>query len=518
MAGLEDTSNFISDDTMAGLPSVIHSEEDDNSINNTGHDMFETTMIPTFTSTQLATPSDEEVNILQQHDTFTQLPTKAQVCIDGCKHRSGKAKGIGPVQCHLCQHWLHPPCVGERDKDIVNLWTCPTCRNVPDMIIAMSTMMKSIQKENRQLRKLVSDSFSNINEKLDQQSRQGSQKDANTQLVVSSLNTRTQELTASAKEVADLRVKVTELTNQLTAHSWREFRSQNKSVLVGSSMIKDISSSRLHNTDVVCVPGGKINDIKDKVMKLSSDVTHDKAVLVVGGNDCDPLDPSDIKTPAAIIDDYRSLVTVAKTKAQEVIVSSVVPRMKSIDIQNRIDDVNAGLQVMCGEERVSFIDNRKSFHLGDGSINDGYYQRDGVHLTGKATNKLAKNLQLKLRDGFHSVCNTPRPGKAPQSDSDPSVIDANDDGDRVSDKDHTFWSYAKRKAGNHSHSQKSQRTSRANHRDRDDSKSPDSRHNNDTRCFNCHETNHTIKTCRHERPVVCHTCGTEGHKAKHHTQ
>ena len=73
MAGLEDTSNFISDDTMAGLPSVIHSEEDDNSINNTGHDMFETTMIPTFTSTQLATPSDEEVNILQQHDTFTQL-------------------------------------------------------------------------------------------------------------------------------------------------------------------------------------------------------------------------------------------------------------------------------------------------------------------------------------------------------------------------------------------------------------------------------------------------------------
>ena len=47
MAGLEDTINFISDDTMAGLPSVIHSDENDNSINNTGHDMFETTMIPT---------------------------------------------------------------------------------------------------------------------------------------------------------------------------------------------------------------------------------------------------------------------------------------------------------------------------------------------------------------------------------------------------------------------------------------------------------------------------------------
>ena len=167
--------------------------------------------------------------------------------------------------------------------------------------------------------------------------------------------------------------------------------------------------------DVVCVLGGKISNVKPALCDLS-DVTHDKWILVVGGNDCDTRDANDIKTASAIIDDYRTLVSVAKTKAERVIVSTVVPRLKSLEVRTRIDDVNAGLQVMCGDEDVTFVDNTNSFHLGDGSINDGYYEQDGTHLITKATNKLLYNLQMKRKDGISSASNHHRHQKSLSSD------------------------------------------------------------------------------------------------------
>ena len=36
------------------------------------------------------------------------------------------------------------------------------------------------------------------------------------------------------------------------------------------------------------------------------------------------------------------------------------------------------------------------------------------------------------------------------------------------------------------------------------------------RCYYCYERNHTVKTCRFSEPIQCFTCGSNGHKAKHH--
>ena len=46
-------------------------------------------------------------------------------------------------------------------------------------------------------------------------------------------------------------------------------------------------------------------------------------------------------------------------------------RMKPENIKGTIDAVNAGLQGLCEDEDVSFVNNDPSFHLADGSINDG---------------------------------------------------------------------------------------------------------------------------------------------------
>ena len=43
-------------------------------------------------------------------------------CVQNCLH-SGKSSNE-LIQCHLCQSWIHPECVGEDGKDIVGIWAC----------------------------------------------------------------------------------------------------------------------------------------------------------------------------------------------------------------------------------------------------------------------------------------------------------------------------------------------------------------------------------------------------------
>ncbi len=496
---------------MANLPSQLLSGHGDNSfLDDTGRDLFDSTVIvPTMASTQQTTSNDDQGTRIQQQAFIK----KAKLCIEGCKHADGKGRGIGPVQCHLCQHWLHPPCIGENDKEIVNTWTCPACRKLPDMMTYLVAMVISIQKESRLIKTQVTESFSDIQNKLDIHCQQCTRKDDTINRITNALDAQTKELITSTNERADLRKKVTELTIKLNSQTWRQFRSQPKSVVIGSSVIRDISQSRLQNTDVICISGGKISNIKDKVNQLSSDVTREQAILVVGGNDCDPRESGDSRTASDIIEDYRTLVTATKTKAEQVTVSSILPRLKSAEVKTKIDDVNAGLQVMCGEESVNFVDNRNSFHLGDGTVNDGYFVNDGVHLNTKATNKLVQNLQLKLKDGLQSACNPQRQSKTHKHDTSP--ITSDDEHNNV-DTDQMFWSYAKRKVTprrnitQHTINRDKQRKSQNTNRRHSDS-------HQDVRCFNCYEENHTANTCRHERPVICHECGEEGHKTKHHS-
>ena len=101
---------------------------------------------------------------------------------------------------------------------------------------------------------------------------------------------------------------------------------------------------------------------------------------------------------------------------------------------------------MCTEEDATFIDNTPSFHLADGNVNDGYYLNDRIHLTHKATDKLALNLKLNIKKGCKSVCDSQpnrRPKEAPKEQSITQVNQTMTDNDV--DLSHSFWSRAARK-------------------------------------------------------------------------
>ncbi len=220
-------------------------------------------------------------------------------------------------------------------------------------------------------------------------------------------------------------------------------------------------------------------------------------------------------------------------------------------LSDKIDSVNAGLQVLCQEETVTFKDNNPSFHLADGTINDGYLLADGVHLTRTATDKLAKNLGLNIKSGNKTVCKD-RYLKPKQQNNQQIQRHDNRRQDSSSDGEdewsHPFWRNTRKKANNYTSREtaplSNPRTSRHDTRSsrRDGStgsthysqsaphtnsshytnsyssqRSSDNDHANQTRCYNCYESNHVVNSCKHDRPIRCNTCGMEGHKAKHHT-
>ena len=280
---------------------------------------------------------------------------------------------------------------------------------------------------------------------------------------------------ALRSEIITLKEKVANLT-------WRTFRQPNQpsSLLIGSGLIRDDNSATLVDTEVVCLPGGKLAGIATKISELSSG--YYSITVVAGGNDCDT-SPS---TPSlTVIDAFASVIDAAKMKASTMTVPSVCPRLKTADTTNTIDAVNAGLVTLCADKDVIFSDSTPSFKLGDGSVNDGYLHRDGVHLMHAVVSSLAKNLRVNIRNDASGACSGerrpqhqhPHPPTAPSHGGDAEL---------------TTVRRQRRPAASARQVSGATRAS----------------------CYFCGEEGHSKDNCRHGRPIECHTCHRPGHKSK----
>ena len=215
---------------------------------------------------------------------------------------------------------IHLICVGKKDDDIINIWSCPSCRTMPTTVNNIMNILKKIQDDNDKLQ-------TTFTTRLDAMQDLLNQRDSNVQKLTDIISVKTSDHNAIT-EITSLRIKVSELNSKLNEATWSNFRSQQKdrSLLVGSSIIRDINEKNLDNTEVICLRGGHINDVKNAVTDKATEAAYDRVVLVAGGNDCAPRDTSTDVLPSSIVDEYRSLVRVSKSKAKSVTVSSVCPR------------------------------------------------------------------------------------------------------------------------------------------------------------------------------------------------
>ena len=105
--------------------------------------------------------------------------------------------------------------------------------------------------------------------------------------LTASLKTKSDECEKLMVENRELRTTLTEQTQRINSQAWTAFqkKTEPKTLLLGSSLIRDIDSTKLVNTDVTCIRGGKIKDFVAKVEACDNE--YDRTVLVLGGNDCD---------------------------------------------------------------------------------------------------------------------------------------------------------------------------------------------------------------------------------------
>ena len=210
-------------------------------------------------------------------------------------------------------------------------------------------------------------------------------------------------------------------------------------ILIGSSIIRDIAEEKLVATKCICKRGGVVKDLQEVLDDLPTDTPLSRIILVGGGNDCDT-DGDDLDV-SGIIAQYKDLVACAKTRASNVTICSVCPRIKSDTVSQRIESLNAGLKGIASDLEVDFLDNNPIFYLQDGTLNDGYLLADGVHLSRPATNRLVTNMQLALRQGVTSAHSDHRRRNADQDS--PAHTHVTENGDSYS---HPFWRKSHQKA------------------------------------------------------------------------
>jgi len=299
------------------------------------------------------------------------------------------------------------------------------------------------------------------------------------------------------KENTEWRRVISEMSQNISNLSWKSFQQPSKSVLIGSSLIRDIDANKLVDTSVVCKPGAKIKDIHNIVTNELDTEGIKSLTIVVGGNDCDSIPP----IPAdKIVETYSNMIDDAKSKARSVIVSSVCPRLKSPEVIDKITAVNAGLQVVCETKGVTFADSTSSFYLQDGSINDGYLLQDGVHLTHRATNKLAQHLNVHIKDRRLGVCSQKQHKNKEQNNTTRNSTPPTSAPTNVTPaptNNNNAWTTVK--------GRQTQRTERTTQQER---------HTEQAYCFFCGEQGHSTDTCRHGKKIECNTCHRVGHKAR----
>ena len=296
-------------------------------------------------------------------------------------------------------------------------------------------------------------------------------------------------------QLTELQSENTRLIVEKNRNKWEKFRNQpsgQRTILVGSSEIRDIDQNKLLNTDVKCLPGAKVSDLTKEVSLLPTD-KYCNIVLVGGGNDC-----SNTKDATSVVNSFKDVISAAKLKAASVTVASVCPRGDP-EVQSCSDNVNAAVQGMCTDLACTFCDTTDMLKLTDGTINEGFYLDDLVHLTFKGQNKVAKKLELipAQSDAPYNVVSNQRNrsktlrGKAPvQNQPDRRYTREASDPIRHAEKDATN----SREANTPTYRRQDGHDKRSHSPDRSTRK---------TRCHYCAEPNHREDRCHHQGPVKC---------------
>ena len=277
------------------------------------------------------------------------------------------------IRCCLCMRWHHTECVGIDNSDEVGFWPCPDCRNIAaDMKLMREAVTTTMETTNATIRQLAY----NIN------------------IISDTLSQRNFECERLLADNCDLRHKITLLTTENNDTRWGRLM-RHKTLLVGDSVLKKIDEEKLNATKVDAVSGTTVKDVQHRLQAQTA--KYENMIVCAGTNDCSDADIDEQRFEAT----YRDVVKSAKELVLDgrgVRISSIPPRNDSPMKNKRVTRANNAIKALSERMGVSYIDNGPSFKLEDGSVNDGYLAKDGLHLTVAGTNRLVRNLKLATKN------------------------------------------------------------------------------------------------------------------------
>ena len=354
----------------------------------------------------------------EQDNGSARGPGWGELCTNSCLHH-GHHKGKEMIRCCACAIWVHTDCIANVEEYLPGVWPCFDCRKLPTNVSQLSKSISNLT----QLVVNLTNTVTLLKEKHD--SDMVEMKAMYEKLVVENNELRNRFVDTSATPAS---IKTPQ--NSPSSHG---------TLVIGSSIVRDIDERKLVATRCISIGGGRIKNIHDK-LDTSTNGRLSRLIILVGGNDCDGQSPSTDVTN--LLAQYRDLIADAKMLADSVTICSVCPRQRSAEVSACIAALNAGLVDLCCEMEVEFLDNDPSFYLKDGSLNDGYLLPDKVHLTRAATNRLVSNMKLALRQGVDSAhLDHRRRQMQQQSESDTVPASA-----PMEDYQHPFWQKARQKA------------------------------------------------------------------------
>lgn len=319
-------------------------------------------------------------------------------------------------------------------NDTAVVWNCASCRKMPKQVSDLCSTVKSLHD-------LVIHLTDSVRQLHDVNKAQN-MKLAAMETTMHTLQTENENL----RKICLGKTFSSAMTSQADAD-------EEKHLLIGDSLLRSVDPGKLKGTEVISISGGKTADALQRLSDLNEN--YKSVTICIGTNDCSSTSFDAEETSTT----YKELVQSAIEKTADctrVTVASIPPRLDNSENQNRVELLNAGICSIANETGCCFSNNDAAFSLADGTPNDGYLCRDGLHLNSAGTNKLLKALKV-------------------QTTADNAT------------KDYTPRSTLMRR--------KTTTTSTRG-------------------CYYCAERNHTQEKCRHERPVTCSSCGRKGHKAK----
>ena len=176
----------------------------------------------------------------------------ATLCMDDCLYERRYQKDM--IRCANCATWVHVKCIAKHEEYVPGFWSCFQCRRMPAQISELTTGMTDVLSTLKTLTK-----------SLDKLHREQCK-------MKSELKDKDEKITELIKENAELKSRIGSMTQSNNALHWQGLspvQPQNpNTLLIGSSIIRDVDENKLLNTKCICIPGGYVSDVKEAVAKF----------------------------------------------------------------------------------------------------------------------------------------------------------------------------------------------------------------------------------------------------------